>query len=135
MIQRLSHCTVFVLDQERAKQFYTDKLGFDVRQDVRLGDFRWLTVSPPGQTNFEIVLMPLTPGPLRDEATANTLRGLVESGALGGGVFETADCRKTYAELKAKGVEFKGEPQERPYGIEAMLRDDSGNWFSLTQRR
>ncbi|HEU4411926.1 MAG TPA: VOC family protein [Polyangiaceae bacterium] len=135
MIQRLSHSSVYVLDQDAAKQFYTEKLGFEVRNDARLGGFRWLTVSPKGQANFELVLMPLNPGPMMDAETAATLRGLVERGTFGGGVLETADCRKTYDELKAKGVEFLSEPQERPYGVEAVLRDDSGNWFSLTQRR
>lgn len=135
MIQRLSHCSVYVLDQDAAKQFYTEKLGFEVRTDARLGSFRWLTVSPKGQTNFELVLMALNPGPMMDAETVATLRGLVEKGTFGGGVLETADCRKTYDELKAKGVAFLNEPQERPYGIEAVLRDDSGNWFSLTQRR
>jgi catechol 2,3-dioxygenase-like lactoylglutathione lyase family enzyme len=135
MIQRLSHCSVYVLDQDAAKQFYTEKLGFEVRTDARLGSFRWLTVSPKGQANFELVLMALNPGPMMDAETVATLRGLVEKGTFGGGVLETADCRKTYEELKAKGVAFLNEPQERPYGIEAVLRDDSGNWFSLTQRR
>jgi catechol 2,3-dioxygenase-like lactoylglutathione lyase family enzyme len=135
MIQRLSHGTVYVLDQDAAKRFYTEKLGFEVRHDVRMGDFRWLTVSPRGQANFELVLMPVAAMPGVGEAEVEQMRGLVRKGLFGAGVFETADCRGTYEELKAKGVEFLGAPQERPYGIEAVLRDDSGNWFSLTQRR
>lgn len=136
MIRRVSHTTVYVLDQDRAKAFYTDKLGFEVRQDVsmpEMGGFRWLTVGPKGQPDLEVILMPVRSGPTMDEETTATLRGLVQKGALGAGVLHTDDCRKTYAELKAKGVEFVCEPQERPYGIEAVLKDDSGNWFSMTQ--
>lgn len=135
MIQRISHSSVFVLDQDEAKRFYTEKFGFEVRNDARLGAFRWLTVSPRGQTNFELILMGLAPNPMMGAEAVEVLRGLVAGGAFGGGVLETADCRKTYEELKAKGVEFLSEPQERPYGVEAVVRDNSGNWFSLTQRR
>jgi predicted enzyme related to lactoylglutathione lyase len=135
MIQRLSHTSVYVLDQDRAKTFYTEKLGFEVREDQRMGDFRWLTVSPKGQQDLEIVLMPLRPSPMMDERTVETLRGLVEAGRFGAGVLETDDCKKTYEDLKSKGVQFTQPPTERPYGIEALLRDDSGNWFSMTQRK
>jgi catechol 2,3-dioxygenase-like lactoylglutathione lyase family enzyme len=135
MIRRLSHATVYVTDQERAKKFYTEKLGFEVRTDATMGDFRWLTVGTKSQPDLEIILMPIRAGMMMDEGAAATLRGLIEKTALGGGVFETADCKKTYEELKAKGVEFLSEPQERPYGIEAVLKDDSGNFWSLTQRR
>jgi predicted enzyme related to lactoylglutathione lyase len=134
MIQRVSHASVYVLDQDRATSFYTEKLGFEVRADVTMGSFRWVTVAPKGQSDFELILMPIKPTPTMDEATCNTIRDLVQKGALGAGVFATADCRKTYAELKARGVEFLQPPTERPYGIEALIKDDSGNWFSLTQR-
>jgi predicted enzyme related to lactoylglutathione lyase len=135
MIQRQSHASVYVLDQDRAKAFYTEKLGFDVRADVTMGDFRWLTVGPKGQPDHELVLMPIRASQMMDEATAATIRDLVSRGVMSTGVFETADCHKTYEELKARGVEFLCPPTERPYGIEAMVKDDSGNWFSLTQRR
>ncbi len=133
MIQRLSHTTVLVLDQERARQFYTEKLGFEVRNDVTMGTFRWLTVGPKGQPDLELVLMAIQPSPYMDEETCATVRKLVEKGAMSAGVFATADCKRTYEELKAKGVEFVQAPTERPYGIEALLKDDSGNWFSMTQ--
>jgi predicted enzyme related to lactoylglutathione lyase len=135
MIQRISHASVFVLDQERAKAFYTEKLGFEVNTDAKMGDFRWLTVSPKGQPDFELILMALRPSPMMDEEACKTIRGLVEKGKLGAGVLETPDCKKTYDELVARGVEFAQPPTERPYGIEALLKDDSGNWFSMTQRR
>jgi catechol 2,3-dioxygenase-like lactoylglutathione lyase family enzyme len=135
MIQRISHVSLFVLDQDRALDFYTKKLGMTVNTDQRMGDFRWLTVSPAGQPDIEIVLMKVAATPMMDEETADTVRTLVQKGALGAGVLETDDIQRTYEELRAKGVEFMGEPQERPYGIEALLKDDSGNWFSVVQRR
>jgi predicted enzyme related to lactoylglutathione lyase len=135
MIDRLSHATIYVLDQDNAKAFYTEKLGFELREDVKMGNFRWLTVGPKGEPNLELVLMPVNGGPMRDEASIASLRALVEGGKLGVGVFATRDCKQTFAELKAKGVVFKSEPEERPYGIEAMFVDDSGNMFSLTQRK
>jgi catechol 2,3-dioxygenase-like lactoylglutathione lyase family enzyme len=133
MIQRLSHSVVYVLDQDSAYDFYINKLGLEVRTDHTMPGLRWLTVGPKGQPDLEIVLMPLTAGPHMPEETVKALRDLVKNGAMGSGVFQTADCRKTYDELKAKGVEFKQEPADRFYGIEAIFRDDSGNWFSLTQ--
>jgi catechol 2,3-dioxygenase-like lactoylglutathione lyase family enzyme len=140
MISRMSHVTCFVLDQDRAKEFYTEKMGFEVRSDVTMGGefegagqgFRWLTVGPADQPGFEIILADCAMG--HDERTAGQIRELVAKGALGAGVLETPDCRKTYEELSARGVVFVQEPAERPYGIEAVLRDDSGNWFSLTER-
>jgi catechol 2,3-dioxygenase-like lactoylglutathione lyase family enzyme len=140
MISRMSHNTVFVLDQDSAKEFYTRKLGFVVRSDVTMGaefegagkGFRWLTVSPPDQPDVEIILADCAMG--HDEQTTDVIRDLVAKGALGTGVMATADCRKAYEELTARGVVFLQEPAERPYGIEAVFRDDSGNWFSLTQR-
>lgn len=134
MLQKLSHVTVWVLDQDRAHDFYTGKLGFEVRTDQRLGGFRWLTVGPKGQRDLELVLLPVAPGPMLDADGASRLRELVGKGALCVGVLETDDCKATYEELKAKGVVFHSSPQERPYGIEAVLRDDSGNYFSVVQR-
>ena len=134
MLKRLSHSGVAVLDQDSAKAFYSEKLGLEVRSDETLDGFRWLTVGSPTQPDFEFLL--LEPGPpMHDEETGQQIRSLVAKGAMGGGVWETDDCRATYEELSAKGVIFLQEPSERPYGIEAVFRDDSGNWFSLTQRR
>jgi catechol 2,3-dioxygenase-like lactoylglutathione lyase family enzyme len=126
--------TIYVLDQDAAYDFYVNKLGLEVRTDAPMdGGFRWLTVGPKGQSDLEIALMPTTPSPMMDQETADTLRALIQKGAIGSGVMETADCRKTYEELKARGVEFSSPPQERFYGIEALFKDNSGNWFSLTQ--
>jgi catechol 2,3-dioxygenase-like lactoylglutathione lyase family enzyme len=139
MISRMSHTTVYVLDQDSAKEFYTEKLGFEVRSDVTMGaefegageGFRWLTVGPPDQPDLEIILAAVGMG--HDPDTAEQIRGLVAKGALGAGVMGTDDCQKTYEELSARGVVFTQEPARRPYGIEALFRDDSGNWFSLSQ--
>ena len=133
MLQKLSHVTVWVLDQERAHAFYTGKLGFEVRTDQSFGGFRWLTVGPKGQRDMELVLLPVAPGPMLDEAATVALRDLVQKGALCVGILETDDCRATYEELRGKGVVFHSSPQERPYGVEAVMRDDSGNYFSLAQ--
>jgi catechol 2,3-dioxygenase-like lactoylglutathione lyase family enzyme len=133
MIDKLTHTTVWVLDQDDALDFYTQKLGFDVNTDAKLDDFRWLTVSPPGQPEHELIL--LEPGPpMMDEEAAEQVRALVAKGILGPGAFETADCHGTYTQLSQRGVTFLSEPTKRPWGTEATLRDNSGNWFSMTQR-
>lgn len=138
MITHLSHTSIYVLDQDSAKRFYAEILGFEVRQDLTMGadfegaaGFRWLTVGPKGQPDIEIILADPTMG--RDPESAEKLRSLVAGGTLGAGVMRTDDCQKTYEELSAKGVVFTQGPEKRPYGIEAIFRDDSGNWFSLTQ--
>src|SRR5262245_16732689 len=98
-----------------------------------MDDFRWVTVSPPGQPDHELIL--LEPGPpLMDPESAKQVRELVAKGVLGPGAFETDECHETYTELSGRGVTFVSEPAERFYGIEATLRDNSGNWFSMTQR-
>jgi catechol 2,3-dioxygenase-like lactoylglutathione lyase family enzyme len=135
MITKLSHAVIYVLDQEVAYDFYVNKLGMEVRTDATMdGGFRWLTVGPKTQPDMEIILMLVQPGPSGDEATAAKLRELVAAGAMGAGVLEADDVRATYADLKAKGVEFMGEPEEKFYGIETIMKDPFGNWFSVTQR-
>jgi catechol 2,3-dioxygenase-like lactoylglutathione lyase family enzyme len=133
MIQRLSHTTVYVLDQDAAKDFYANILGFEVRMDAKMDNgFRWLTVSPKGQPDLQVILMQVDGPNIQPEAAA-TIRGLLEQGRLNGGVLQTGDCRKTYEELKAKGVEFASPPTDRFYGVEAIMKDNSGNWYSLTE--
>lgn len=133
MIRALSHSSVYVLDHDSAKAFYTEKLGFEVREDRCIGDFRWLTVGPAGQPELQFILMKPGP-PQHDPETEKQIRELVAKGAMGAGVWATDDCRKTFEELSSRGVTFLQEPAERPYGVEAVFRDDSGNWFSLTER-
>jgi predicted enzyme related to lactoylglutathione lyase len=134
MIRRMSHAAIFVNNQEEALQFYRDKLGFQVHTDAMVGpDFRWLTLNTQDDPDFELVLMEIKSGMLMDESTATQLREILAKGVLGAGVFNTDDCRGTYEELKSKGVQFVSEPADRPYGVEAVFKDNSGNWFSLTQ--
>ena len=136
MIKKLSHTTIYVNNQEAALRFYTEKLGFEVRTDATLdGGFRWLTLGLESQPDLEFVLMEPGPGMMMDEQTASQLRALVGKGVLGAGVFDTDDVRAAYEELKSRGVEFMSPPAERPYGIEALFKDNSGNWFSLTERK
>jgi catechol 2,3-dioxygenase-like lactoylglutathione lyase family enzyme len=135
MITGISHVNVLCLDQDSAKAFYTEKLGLDVQVDARMDDgFRWVTVHAPEQPQVQLVLGHVGP-PMVSEGNVAQLRELVAMGAFGIGVFNTDDCRAAYEELRAKGVDCIQEPAERPYGVEAVLRDDSGNWFSLTERR
>jgi len=133
MIQRLSHTTLYVLDQDAAKDFYVNKLGFEVRMDGKMDNgFRWLTVSPKGQPDLQIILMQVD-GPNMQPEVAKTIRALLTAGQLNGGVLQTSDCRKTYEELNGKGVVFSSPPKEQFYGIEAIMKDNSGNWFSMTE--
>ena len=151
MITKLSHVTLFVLDQQRAYDFYVTTLGFKVGTDATMENgFRWLTVIPPDQPDLEIALLsPLEGNMYPDPETRAAFKTLLEKGALGAGVLHTPDCRGfahnlrrsvvprfssvTYEELKAKGVAFKSEPKEQFYGIEAVITDGLGNWFSMTQ--
>jgi catechol 2,3-dioxygenase-like lactoylglutathione lyase family enzyme len=128
----ISHSALFVLDQDEALDFYVGKLGFEVAEDADLGFMRWLTVRVPGDRH-EILLG--RPGPPSlDDATAEQVRELVTKGALGTIILNTEDCRGTYEDLRAKGVEFSEEPEERPYGIDCALRDPFGNHVRVTQR-
>ncbi len=134
MIQAIVHVTVNVLNQDEALVFYTKKLGFEVGMDMTIeGGFRWLTVFAKAQPELELVLAEPKEGPMFTRDSAEKIRSLVAEGAFGVGVFKTDDCQKTYEELVAKGVEFTQPPTEQFYGIEALGKDNSGNWFSLTQ--
>jgi len=135
MITGVSIVTVWVLDTESAKEFYTKQLGFDLTNDIHLDSgMRWLTVRPPGSSGQEFLLVDPAHSML-DTDTAVQVRALVAKGALSPGVMATTNCRADYETLAERGVEFIQPPADRPYGIEAILRDDSGNWFSFTQHR
>jgi catechol 2,3-dioxygenase-like lactoylglutathione lyase family enzyme len=132
----MNHVSVFVLDQDSAYDFYVNKLGFNVHTDAQMGPgMRWLTVTPPDQPDLEITLMAIREGMMFTPESAELMRNLVRSGTFGFGVFECPDIFATYEELKAKGVEFSKPPKKEFYGIEALFKDDSGNWFSLGQRK
>jgi catechol 2,3-dioxygenase-like lactoylglutathione lyase family enzyme len=135
MITKMNHVNVFVLDQNSAFEFYVNKLGFKVHTDAAMGPgMRWLTVCPPQQSDLEITLMAINEGMMFTKETAEQMRNLVMKGTFGFGIFECDDIYATYEELKMKGVEFTKAPKEEFYGIEAILKDDSGNWFSLGQK-
>jgi catechol 2,3-dioxygenase-like lactoylglutathione lyase family enzyme len=134
MLKHLAHVNVWVRDQDEALAFYTEKLGMELRDDVtlpELGDFRWLTVSPPDQPDVALALMAIPGPPVFADETRAQIESLLAKGATGGLFFTTDDCQATYEELKARGVEFNDEPTERPYGIDAGFRDPSGNQIRM----
>ena len=135
MITGLGLATVWVLDQDSAKEFFTEKLGLELKNDMTLGEggMRWVTVAAKDQPDLELTLM--VPGPPSlDQESAEQLKALIAKGVLGAGAFTTDDCHAAHRELSGRGVTFLQEPQKRPYGVEAIFRDDSGNWYSLTER-
>jgi predicted enzyme related to lactoylglutathione lyase len=133
---RIANAQVWVHDQDDALEFYTKKLGMEVRSDVtlpELGNFRWLTVGPADQPDIAIVLMAIPGPPLVDADTGEQIRELMSKGFAGTVFLTTDDCQKSYDELVERGVEFTETPEDRPYGIDAGFRDPSGNSFRLTQ--
>ena len=135
MIQ-IANTQLWVHDQDEALAFYTEKLGWEVRADVtmpEMGDFRWLTVGPVGQDDFSICLMAVPGQPVMEEDTRRQVLDLAAKGFAGTVFLTTDDCRASYEDLRARGVEFSEEPEERPYGIDAGFHDPSGNSFRLTQ--
>lgn len=134
MITNISLVSVWVKDIDESLAFYTDVLGFEAGDDLQLGpDFRWCTVVHPKQPEVHLHLT--TPsGPLPDHLI-EALRRAQDEGGLPGVGLNVDDCRATYEDLRGKGVEFLQEPQERPYGVEALMRDNSGNWMVLVEPR
>lgn len=135
---RIANAQIWVQDQDEALAFYTEKVGLEVRADVTLpemGNFRWLTVGPAGQTDVSIVLMAIPGPPVMDADTAEQVRALMAKGFAGTIFLTTDDAQSSYEELKGRGVEFVEQPEERPYGIDSAFRDPSGNNIRLTQVR
>jgi catechol 2,3-dioxygenase-like lactoylglutathione lyase family enzyme len=132
MITNVSLISVYCLDQDQARDFYVDVLGFELRTDVTMDDGdRWTTVGHASQPELELTL--LTPGPPLDPDAADFVRRQLEKGQLGGVGLHVDDCRRTYRELSAKGVTFLQGPSDRPYGVEAVMCDNSGNWLVLIE--
>jgi catechol 2,3-dioxygenase-like lactoylglutathione lyase family enzyme len=132
----MSHALIWVKNQQAALEFYRDKLGFEVDTDAMVGeDFRWLTMRIKNQPGFEIILMDPKPGMMLDETSASQLRSLIDKGVLGGGVFEADNVYKTYEQLKASGVQFQGPPSVQSWGTATVMKDNSGNWFSLSEHK
>jgi catechol 2,3-dioxygenase-like lactoylglutathione lyase family enzyme len=137
MLTQLTHAQVWVTDQDEALEFYTEKLGMELREDVtvpEMGNFRWLSVGVPGQ-EVSITLMAVPGPPVFEEETRNQILALLAKGAAGGLFFATDDVQGSYEELKGRGVEFAQEPTEQPYGVDAGFRDPSGNHFRMAQLR
>jgi uncharacterized glyoxalase superfamily protein PhnB len=133
---RIATTQLWVNDQDEALEFWTQKVGMETRSDVtlpELGDFRWLTVGPPGQPDISIVLMAIPGAPVMDPDTAEQVRDLMSKGFAGTVFLTTDDIHSDYEELKGRGIEFTEELQERPYGIDSGFRDPSGNSIRLTQ--
>jgi Lactoylglutathione lyase and related lyases len=134
MITRLTHTTVFVLDQDQALDFYVNKLGFSVSMDYTTPTgFRWLTVTAPKQPDMHLALMKVAAGDAMKEKTATLLRELLAEGGLGAGAFEVDDCRATFADLSTKGVTFLREPADQFYGVDATIVDPFGNTFTVLE--
>ncbi len=112
---KIANAQLWVHDQDEALAFYTEKVGLEVRVDVtvpELGNFRWLTVAPPGQEDVAIVLMAIPGEPVMDAETAEQVRTLMGKGFAGTIFLATDDCHASYEELKGRGVEFTEEPEE-----------------------
>jgi catechol 2,3-dioxygenase-like lactoylglutathione lyase family enzyme len=135
MPQHLSHIGLWVRDQDEAITFYTQKLGFEVREDVslpELGGYRWVTVGPPENGDFALALN--VPGPPFDADKVEAINKLMADGMLGGLFFATDDAQATYEQLKGRGAEIDQAPMQVPYGTEIVLRDPSGNSIRYVQR-
>ncbi len=134
MITRLTHTTLFVLDQDQALEFYVDKLGFTKSMDYTSPTgFRWLTVTPPKQPDVNLTLLKVETGDAMTEKTSTLLRELLAAGGLSAGAFEVDDCRATFADLAPKGVKFLREPGDQFYGVDATIEDPFGNTFTVLQ--
>jgi catechol 2,3-dioxygenase-like lactoylglutathione lyase family enzyme len=121
-----------VRDQDSALRFYTENLGFKVTEDMDLGPMRWLTVSPPDQPDVNVLLERVGP-PIVDAGTAAQIDTLIAKGHGNAMFLQVDDCRATFEDLVAKGVEVVEEPTERFYGIDCAVRDDSGNQIRINQ--
>ncbi|MGW6526665.1 VOC family protein [Streptomyces venezuelae] len=133
MITAVNTAVVWVLDQDSAQTFFTEKLGLETRMDVPFGEgVRWVTVGPKNQPELQLTLM--VPGaPMQDAESAEQLKSLLAKGALVGCTFTVEDCQAAVKELSARGVTFLQEPQPKPWGLSATFRDDSGTCHELLQ--
>jgi uncharacterized glyoxalase superfamily protein PhnB len=131
---KVANGQVWVHDQEEALDFWTNKVGWEVRADItmpELGDFRWLTVGAPGQEDFSLALMAIPGPPVMDDDTKKQVEDLMSKGFAGTVFLTTDDVQAAYEELKGRGVEFTEAPAERPYGVDSEFRDPSGNAYRL----
>lgn len=134
---RLSTTQVWVRDQDEAVSFWTGKVGFEVKEDVtipELGNFRWVTVGPQGDSGTAIVLMAVPGQPVMDDATKAQVESLMAKGFATGLFFTTDDAQGEYERLSAAGVDVVDQPTEQVYGLDFGFRDPSGNHFRVAQR-
>jgi predicted enzyme related to lactoylglutathione lyase len=135
MINSLRISQIYVLDQDKALDFYVNTLGLEKNVDQDLGFMRFLTVSVPDDPDRQILLERPAP-PIVDPKTVDQIRDLVTKGRSGGQLFfTTKDAKKAYEDLKKKGVEFSQELTEQPYGIDFGLRDPFGNHIRVAEMR
>lgn len=126
MISHVASVAIYVHDQDRAKQFYTETLGFELRMDVPMypgAPMRWLAVAPKGATT-EVILMTL------DEHSAHFEAVLGQTQAM---IFNVPDMAQTVDDLKAKGVRFTMDPDVQPWGTWTLIEDSEGNKLMLVQ--
>ncbi|WP_103381709.1 VOC family protein [Pseudonocardia dioxanivorans] len=134
MITNISITSVFVKDVDESKAFYIDVLGFEEHTDITIGDgYRWCTVKHPNQPELQVHLT--VPGPPFSPEMVDAINRSLDGGGMNGLGMNVDDCRKTYEDLVSKGVQFVNPPEERPYGVEAVARDNSGNWMVLVEPR
>lgn len=134
---RLSTTQVWVRDQDEAVSFWTDKVGFEIKEDVtiaELGNFRWVTVGPKGDAGTAIVLMAVPGQPVMDEATKAQVESVMAKGFATGLFFTTDDAQEVYDRLSAAGVDVVDKPTEQVYGLDFGFRDPSGNHYRVAQR-
>ena len=127
-MNKIGHITLLVKDQDKALEFYTQKLGFQKHLDIIIAkNVRWVTVSPKGQEDLELTFV---------VADSEEKRKAVGKQA-GDHVFltlESDDCRKEYKALLAKGIKFFGKPEVQSWGVDVVFEDLYGNLFDLVQR-
>ena len=134
MITNIAIAPIYVKDIDESKAFYIDVLGFVENSDVTLADgYRWCTVSHPNQPELQVHLT--TPGPPHSPEMVAAMNRALDEGGMHGLGMAVDDCRKTYEDFRARGVEFLQEPSDRPYGVEAVCRDNSGNWMVLVEQK
>ena len=134
---KLSTTQVWVLDQDEAVKFWTEQVGFEIKEDVtiaELGHFRWVTVGPKDQDGTAIVLMAVPGQPVMDDDTKAQVQDLVAKGFATGVFFTTEDAFTAYDHLVANGVDVIDKPTEQPYGVDFGFRDPSGNHYRVAQR-
>lgn len=130
-MDKVTHVSLLVHDQQEALDWYTEKLGWKVIADMPFpGDdsSRWITLAPPGQSEIEVVLEPPEWGISGDAAAKAALVGKTPGFVIG-----TDDCRSEVEALRSRGVQIVSEPQEMPWGISAVFVDLYGHAHNLLQ--